>query len=168
MKKQWKQDPSNLFFVQLPLNYEGTDPEKLLESNSYKIWQVHNKCLLWGRSHVSARCRDEVPVLNISCSTKRNKSRSKHNTMSIIENIYSHGVMGYFVLLRWHFLWINYSSKIEVEEIKGSQFWDMDIPGKSLMQDQGEICRLSWSWIHAQDLGADFLGGRWCPSLTWP
>lgn len=28
------------------------------------------------------------------------KSRSKHNTMSIIQNIYSHGVMGYFVLLR--------------------------------------------------------------------
>lgn len=66
--------------------------------------------------------------------------------------------MGYFVIFRWCFLWINYSFETEVEEIKGSQFGAVDIPRKSLVEDQGDTRRLSGSWIHAQGLGAGFPG----------
>lgn len=45
-------------------------------------------------------------------------------------------------LLRLGFLGTNYSFKTEVKESKRSQFCDLDTPGKSLVQDQGETWRL--------------------------
>lgn len=47
------------------------------------------------------------------------KSRAKHNTMSLIQRIYSHGIKGYFVIFRWCFLGIN----IHLKEKWGKSVW---------------------------------------------
>lgn len=87
------------------------------------------------------------------------KSRTKHNTMSAYSKNFQSWKYGLLRAFWDHAFYELIIHLKQVEEIKGSQFWDLDTPGKSLVQDQGETCRLFGSWIHAQGLGVSFLGG---------
>ena len=57
------------------------------------------------------------------------------------------------VLLRWCFLCLNYLLKTEVEEMQGSQLWDVDKPGESLEREPGGTCRLVKARVNAPGLG---------------